>query len=93
MTTMNMPGLTAEASLYKTSGHYRSGRPSASLSDAVIPAIPACRNCDEILDRCAENGGWPRAVCNACGSGNCYEENDPSHCRIDPISGRVICDL
>ena len=93
MNTMNIPGFTAERSLEPARGRYRGGRRVASRSGAVIPAIPACRNCDWILDRCAENGGRPRAVCDACRFGNCYEENDPSHCRIDPISGRVICDI
>jgi hypothetical protein len=76
---MNLPGFTADASLYQTSGQYQAlrlapGRPSASLSDAVIPSIPACSNCDYILERCAMNGGRPRAVCNACATGYCYEE-------------------
>ena len=74
MNAMNMPGFTAESSLYKTSGHYRSGRPAASLSDAVIPAIPMCRNCDYILDQCEIHGGRPRAVCGACAIGYCYDE-------------------
>lgn len=71
---MNLPGFNAEASLYKTSRHYRSGRPSALLSDAVIPAIPRCENCDFILSNCEVNGWRPRAVCNACLVGNCYDE-------------------
>ena len=34
---------------------------------------------DEVLDRCAENGFRPRAVCRACLIGDCYsgEENPP----------------
>lgn len=69
---MNLPKFTAADSLYRSTGHYRLG-PSAILHDGtVVPAIPACRNCDYILDRCAENGGFPRAVCAACARGNCY---------------------
>lgn len=71
---MNMPGFTADQSLHATRGHYRSNRPSASHTDAVVPAIPPCRNCDYILDVCARNGGRPRAACNACLIGNCSDE-------------------
>ena len=39
--------------------------------NVIVPAIPACRNCDYIL-QCENNGWTPRAVCNACLSGNCY---------------------
>jgi hypothetical protein len=74
MNTINMPGFTAERSLPATRGRYRSRKLSASRSDAVIPAIPACRNCGYILDRCVRNGWRPRAVCNACADGDCYEE-------------------
>jgi hypothetical protein len=75
MKVMNIPGFTAEDSLYKTSGHYQAGRRAInSPTHMVIPAIPMCRNCDDILDRCAINGGFPRAVCNACAIGYCYDE-------------------
>jgi hypothetical protein len=92
---MNTPGFTAERSLYAARGRYRSGRTVASRSGAVIPAIPACANCDAILDRCAENGGRPRALCNACASGNCYsgEENPGGRCWYDGLRNRMICDL
>jgi hypothetical protein len=90
---MNLPGFTAERSLVPPRGRYRSSRHVASGSGAVVPAIPNCANCDYILDRCAANGGRPRAVCNACGSGNCYSEQDNSNCWIEPRTGRRICDL
>lgn len=90
---MNMPGFTAERSLGGARGRYRSGWHGASRSGGVVPAIPNCANCDYILDRCASNGWRPRAVCNACRVGNCYEDQDNSHCWIDPLSGRRICDL
>jgi hypothetical protein len=73
MNTMKMPGFTAETSLYKTSGRYRGGR-HAIHSHLIIPAIPACQNCDYILDRCESNGWRPRGLCNLCAVGNCYEE-------------------
>lgn len=71
---MNLPGFTADQSLRTTRGHYRSTRSSASAPDGVIPAIPACRNCDYILDQCEKHGWRPRALCNACAVGNCYED-------------------
>ena len=78
---MNMPGFNAEASLYRSSGHYLGGRSNDSHVDVVVPSIPFCGNCDYILDRCAENGGRPRAVCRACATGNCFsgvEDPTPS---------------
>jgi hypothetical protein len=39
MNTMNMPGFTAETSLYKTSGHYRTGRQAIDLSTQMIGTI------------------------------------------------------
>jgi hypothetical protein len=74
MKAKNMPGFTADKSLGATHGHYRSGRPAALRSNAVIPAIPKCSNCDYILDNCERFGWRPRAVCNACLFGNCYDD-------------------
>jgi hypothetical protein len=91
MSTMNMPGFTADASLSADEslraarGHYRSGRPAASRSNAVIPAIPKCENCDYILDQCEIHGWRPRAVCNACLFGNCYHEPPPPNPFPDPF--------
>jgi hypothetical protein len=82
----SLPGFTAEASLYKTSGRYQGSRHSAgSAGQLVIPAIPACRNCDYILDRCERNGWRPRALCNACAVGNCYVEPPPPNPFPDPF--------
>jgi hypothetical protein len=54
---MNMPEFTAEASLYKTSGHYRTAGTSNTLvgSRGVLPQL--------------QNLGWgtTREVCTACG--------------------------
>lgn len=69
---MNMPGFSAEASLYRSDGPFRRGPLPPARADAVIPAIPYCGNCDWILDNCSRNGWRPRAVCNACYFGNCY---------------------
>jgi hypothetical protein len=70
---MRLPGFSAEQSLYGRRGPHRLTWAAGVGPDMVTPAIPACANCDEILDRCAENGGRPRAVCRACAAGNCYE--------------------
>jgi hypothetical protein len=75
MNTTNIPGFTAEDSLYGTRGHYRTRRHAINTSThAIIPAIPRCQNCDYILDQCEIHGWRPRALCNACLVGNCYDE-------------------
>lgn len=84
---MNIPGFTAEASVYRASRDFF-GSGSADLHSGVIPAIPFCGNCDEILDRCAENGGRPRAVCNACASGNCFSGVERPPQLLDPFGDR-----
>ncbi len=58
MNAMSMPGFTADTALYKTNGHYQPGRHAIySPGSAIIPAIPRCENCEDILERC-ENNGW-----------------------------------
>jgi hypothetical protein len=74
MSATKIPGFTAELSLHAARGRYTSGWSSTSDPNAVIPAIPACRNCEWILDQCEIHGWRPRAVCNACARGYCYEE-------------------
>ena len=89
---MNIPGFSAEASLPTTLRHFRNavGRPAAEQSGAVIPAIPLCENCPELLDKCADNGGYPRAACAACATGRCDFGGDESRCYYDAF-GRRIC--
>jgi len=85
MNDMTIPGFTADAALYKTSGHYSSGRHHAtgenSFSTAgVMPALPSRENCEYAFDSCAECRGrkGPRGNCPTChlafnwcgGSGN-----------------------
>jgi hypothetical protein len=82
---MRMPGFSADQSLRAARGHYRSGCPSASRSDALIPAIPMCQNCDYILDQCELHGWRPRALCAACARGYCYEEPPPPDPFPDPF--------
>jgi hypothetical protein len=72
---MNMPGFSAEASLYQSSGYCLHGRTAGSHADSVVPAIPFCGNCDEILANCRRNGYQPRALCTMCATHNCF--NDP----------------
>jgi hypothetical protein len=84
---MTMPNFAADASVYRSARQYRSagsyGLLRGARPGAVVPAIPFCGNCDEILERCARNGGRPRAVCRACAIGNCFSgvedpfPNDP----------------
>jgi hypothetical protein len=69
---MNLPGFHADLSLYTSDVSFASGPFVVARGDAIIPAIPACKNCDWILDKCSKNGWLPRAVCNACYFGNCY---------------------
>jgi len=72
---MSIPGFSAEVSVYNSNGHYRSARHSpGSAGQEIVPAIPACRNCDYILDNCEKHGWRPRALCAACAFGNCYED-------------------
>lgn len=82
---MSIPTFSAEDSLSASRGHYRSRQPAGRASGGVIPAIPACSNCDYILDNCLENGWRPRAVCNACARGHCYEEPRPPDPYPDPF--------
>lgn len=97
---MNMPGFNANAALYRSAHVYHGAtdalpyggsnayRRGLSAAGVVVPAIPACANCDYILDNCAQNGWRPRAVCNACAFGNCYEEPpmpDPYPDPFDPL--------
>ena len=72
---MSLPKFTATESLYRNNDWYPHQQSGELRADVVVPAIPACKNCDYILDRCAQNGGRPRAVCWACAIGHCYTED------------------
>ena len=88
---MNIPGFSAEASLQTRSSYFRNGQGHsvAERSDAVIPAIPLCENCEALLEKCAENGGKPRAACNACARGDCDFGGDESRCYYDGHGHRI----
>jgi len=88
---MNIPGFSAEASLQTRLSYLRSGRGrlSAGRSDAIIPAIPLCENCETLLEQCATNGGKPRAACSACARGDCDFGGDESRCYYDGFGHRI----
>lgn len=79
---MSMPGFVAEASLYSslTKRHVAMGVAPESMADEqVIPAIPPCHACDDILDLCVR-GEARGAVCHACAIRHC----DPQDWRRPP---------
>lgn len=59
---MNTPLVTAEASLYMSAGSYQALPLFGASANRVVPAIPACQNCDFICDVCIRTG----RVCGAC---------------------------
>jgi hypothetical protein len=87
---MNIPGFTADASLHRSAtsyaGDYYHRQSANSHTSAVVPAIPACKNCDFILENCEQNGWHPRAVCNACMISYCYNEPPLPNPFPDPFS-------
>ena len=60
MKTINMPGFTAEDSLYKTSGHYQTDKHAINSSTQMIGAIYAA----------AQGQDFPgiKCTCKGCGS-------------------------
>lgn len=50
MNTMNMPGFTAEDSLYKTSGHYQTGRHAVNLPTQMIGTIHVAATKLDVID-------------------------------------------
>ena len=67
---MRIPNFTAERALSRRTRRFTAR--TRRRASGVMPAIPFCGNCDEILDRCAQNGFRPRAVCRACLEGDCF---------------------
>ena len=73
MNIMNMPGFTAETSLYKTSGHYQTSRQVINLPTQMIRVItPAAIKGDGGID------------CDNCVGGQCVE----LHCLEKWIHGK-----
>jgi hypothetical protein len=70
---MTTPGFLAEASVYKSSRHYRRGGSFAvaggGTSSKLIPQLRAGKICDLVCNAC-EFGGDPIAclLCSYCGS-------------------------
>jgi hypothetical protein len=53
---MNIPSFTAEASIYKTSGHYQTGRQAVNLPIETISSIYPAR--DEVIEVHSCAPGW-----------------------------------
>ena len=83
---MNMPGFTAEVSLYNRSvGYCHTVQSADSHAGGVIPAIPFCGNCDYILENCRRSGGRPRALCAMCAFGDCFSGVERPPQLLDPF--------
>jgi hypothetical protein len=68
---VHIPGFSAEASLYKTSGHYRIIRGGGTTTARVFPAV---NYCEYICDRCRTTGlEW---ACLQCAVSHCRPELD-----------------
>jgi len=88
MSVFHIPGFTAEASAYRRQSVYFGKQSAGPTGNTVTPAIPFCGNCDDILDRCEENGFRPRAVCLACLTGNCFSGVERPPQLLDPFGHR-----
>ena len=77
MNTMNMPGFTADASLYKTSGHYHAmaGTLNALATDALALALDNRMNATAVVDCKTFPDNTTCHECNSTGPGtfNCCE--------------------
>jgi hypothetical protein len=78
---MKIPQFTATESLYRGRSYRSNWQSADSGNNAIVPSIPPCKNCDDILERCHENNWKPRALCNACASNNCNsgQEQEPEN--------------
>ena len=72
MNAKNMPGFTAEASLYGTRDHYRSAtRPSSATVKSVLPQMIAARSAGDVFSGSSFCG--PGYCCVIlCYLDNCY---------------------
>jgi hypothetical protein len=85
---MSMPGFTATASLYRTSGHhYRNAAPEDVSRASLIPALrighgPGWVDCNEpFAYYCIECGGTGPGSIRCCPDDNCFV--------IDRLPGRL----
>lgn len=70
---MHMPGYTAERAL-RSRCRYAATTNTYSDPNAVVPAIPPCHACDDILELCFR-GEARGAVCRMCATGRCDPED------------------
>jgi hypothetical protein len=82
---MNIPGFTAEAVFHQNLNGYWRNRAADFGAGTIVPAIPFCGNCPDILERCDRNGGRPRAVCRACEIGDCFSGVERPPQLLDPF--------
>src|SRR4051812_7126494 len=83
MTRMPMPGYTAEASLYRTSGHYYAGGAPVQVGGAIQPAQQTCQDrCFRCCVSACRADGNPRSWCERLCRSDCeaYGPCWPSSC-------------
>lgn len=51
---MSMPGLRAEASLFKTTRYFDAFPDEAVSQGRIVAALPRCSACDKICDKCLD---------------------------------------
>jgi hypothetical protein len=76
---MNLPGFSAEVSIYRTSGYFGRSIGQVVFEPQILPAIPPCRSCENACDSCIEK----RVGCTACAMcavGDC-DPCPPGGCR------------
>ena len=71
MNTMNMPGFTAEASVYQTRGHYRlaTGRAGGIVVPMGHGLLPQLRNTDLPGATCGKAPVFGNVICVECTTG------------------------
>ena len=62
----NLPGFTAEASLYKTSEHYHTIGTGTFVDGAIHPAVRDPECVDNCAIKCAGRGRFAQACFNHC---------------------------
>lgn len=64
---MALPGFTAEAAVYVSSGHYMASVGGPVMS-GIVPALPSCSACNTVCDQCFDclDSGKPMSKCPAC---------------------------
>ena len=97
MDTKNMPGFTAETSLYKTSGHYQIGRQVVNLPIQMInPIYPTMinlggGNCIPFCELCESDFGTRTGCSQTCTAKNCNKFTRPCSGCSNPCAGGQFC--